>query len=209
MYKIPKCQSKLRISRHHCKLVKMPSLIEDNIYNIDQKISKFSNSYLNISKDNSHSIINFRREIAAPSVDKFKIIYSNETNLNSKKNNSFSSVEKNTLSTNSNSSTIYINIENLKSKLKKDQNNQNFQILVNRKPFIKNNLDNIKLNANNELRSIAKRYQSYGTLNISNPASSKSNSEISNVIFMRESKSKKSKNIILAKPITSSNNILM
>ena len=113
MYKIPKCQSKLRISRHHCKLVKMPSLIEDNIYNIDQKISKFSNSYLNISKDNSHSIINFRREIAAPSVDKFKIIYSNETNLNSKKNNSFSSVEKNTLSTNSNSSTIYINIENL------------------------------------------------------------------------------------------------
>lgn len=209
MYKIPKCQSKLRISRHHCKLVKMPSLIEDNIYNIDQKISKFSNSYLNISKDNSHSIINFRREIAAPSVDKFKIIYSNETNLNSKKNNSFSSVEKNTLSTNSNSSTIYINIENLKSKLKKDQNNQNFQILVNRKPFIKNNLDNSKLNANNELRSIAKRYQSYGTLNISNPASSKSNSEISNVIFMRESKSKKSKNIILAKPITSSNNILM
>ena len=208
MYRIPKCQSKLRISRHHCKLTKVPSSLEDDIYNIEQK-SKFSSSYLNINKEAPHSINNYRRGIAAPSaMEKNKQIYLNEIYLNSKKNNSFSSIEKNTISTNSNSSTIYINIESLKSKLKNDQNNQNFQILVNRRSFIKNNFNN-NLSTNNEFRSIAKRYPSYSSLNISNPGSTKSNSNNSNVIYMGESKSKKNKNIILAKPVISSNNILM
>ena len=209
MYKIPRCQSKLRITRHHCKLTKVPSSIENNIYNMDKKLSKFSNSYLSLGKDNSHSINNFRRGIPAPSaLDKTKQIYLNEIYLNTKKNNSFSSIEKNTISTNSNSSAVYVNLESLNSKYKKDQSNPNLQILVNRKSFIENYINN-SLSTNNEFRSIAKRYPSYSSLNISNPGSTKSNSNISNVAYMGENKLKKNKNSISTKPIMSINNNIL